>query len=180
VRHCVTHCPTSSGEGRSGKLPVWLLVLLLPQSVPFSLPLTLLMSVVCGWTGRTITPRIRRFVITLGLAGSLVSFGTIVWVVPEANQAYRVAIARQVVVRGESEMPPRTLRTQALALRSQGRTEKAGTLFFSYHARWALAGAAGVFLLSSDWGLRLFDEVESHPWQSVPAPASSTWATCSN
>jgi hypothetical protein len=137
--------PPAQAMARSDKLPVWLLVLLLPQSVPFSLPLTLLTSVVCGWTGRTITPQIRRFVITLGLAGSLVSFGTIVWVVPKANQAWRTIIAHRVVLRGLAETPPLTLRDRALALRSEGRDEEAGEWLFSYHARWALAGAAGVF-----------------------------------
>jgi hypothetical protein len=137
--------PPAQAMARSDKFPVWLLVLLLPQSVPFSLPLTLLMSVVCGWTGRTITPQIRLLVITLGLAGSLVSFGTIVWVVPTANQAWRTIIAHRVVLRGLAETPPLTLRDRALALRSEGRNEEAGEWLFSYHARWALAGAAGVF-----------------------------------
>jgi lipopolysaccharide export LptBFGC system permease protein LptF len=44
-------------------------------------------------------------------------------------------------------MPPRSLRDQALALKSEGRKEKAGRLLFSYHARWAIPGAALVFAL---------------------------------
>jgi len=130
---------------RRDSLALWLLVLLLPQSVPFSLPLGLSMGVVYGLRGRTATFQIRRLVIALGLGGSLVSASTMVWVVPEANQAYRTIIAGHVILRGPAEMPLLALRGQALALRSHRRDKQAGQLFLSYHARWALAGAALVF-----------------------------------
>jgi hypothetical protein len=83
----------------------------------------------------------------LGLVGTVVSASTIIWVVPVANQAFRTALAGRVLLEGPGEMSPRELRENALALRSHGRTAQAGDMLFSYHARWALAGAALVFTL---------------------------------
>jgi len=126
-------------------LGIWLLILLLPQSIPFSIPLSLFTGIVCGLRQRPVTRNVRRTVVVLGLAGTLVSASTIVWIVPIANQAFRTVIARRVILEGPAEMSSRELRDQALALRNQGHTAKAGDLLFSYHARWALAGAALVF-----------------------------------
>ena len=123
----------------------WLLVLLLPQSIPFSIPLSLLTGIVCGLRQRPVTKRVRHTVVILGLAGTLVSVSTIVWVVPVANQAFRTVIAGRVILEGPAEMSSRELRNYALTLRDQGDLAKAGDLLFSFHARWALAGAALVF-----------------------------------
>lgn len=126
-------------------LGAWLLILLLPQSIPFSIPLSLFTGIVCGLRQRPVTKNVRRTVVVLGLAGTLVSASTIVWIVPIANQAFRTVIARRVVLEGPAEMSSRELRNYALAFRNQGDLENAGELLFSFHARWALAGAALVF-----------------------------------
>ena len=132
-------------SNQDGLLGIWLLVLLLPQSIPFSIPLSLFTGIVCGLRRRPVTKAVRRTVVILGLAGTLVSASTIVWVVPLANQAFRTAIARRVILEGPAEMSSRELRNYAVALRDQGDLQKAGDLLFSFHARWALAGAAVVF-----------------------------------
>jgi hypothetical protein len=132
-------------SNQQGPLGMWLLVLLLPQSIPFSIPLSLFTGIVCGLRRRPVTKTVRRTVVSLGLAGTLVSASTIVWVVPVANQAFRTAIARRVILEGPAEMSSRELRNYALALRNQGDLAKAGDFLFSFHARWALAGAALVF-----------------------------------
>jgi lipopolysaccharide export LptBFGC system permease protein LptF len=132
-------------SNQHGLVGIWLLVLLLPQSIPFSIPLSLFTGIVCGLRRRPVTKKVCRTVVILGVAGTLVSASTIVWVVPVANQAFRTVIARRVLLEGPAEMSSRELRDRALALRNQGHTAKAGDLLFSYHARWALAGAALVF-----------------------------------
>jgi hypothetical protein len=129
-----------------GQIP-WLLVLLLPQSLPLSLPPSVFVGVLYGLRNRAVTFSVRRAILVIGLVGSLVSFGTIKWLMPAANQAFRVTIARQHLVRGLNEMSFASLREQALAKKHDGRLDQAGTLFFSYHARWALIGAALVFAL---------------------------------
>jgi len=89
-------------------------------------------------------------VLIIGLAGTLASVGTIVWVIPASDQAFQVTIAERVgrpVAFRPAETPPRSLHDEALALKSEGREDKAGRLLFSYHARWAILGAALVFAL---------------------------------
>ena len=78
----------------------WLILLLLPQSLPLTLPVVLLVGVLCGLRNRTVTSRIRRAILAIGLTGSLASFGTIFWLMPAANQAFRVTIAGRDVPRG--------------------------------------------------------------------------------
>ena len=126
-------------------LGVWLAILLLPQAIPFGIPLSLFTGIAYGWRRRPVTTQVRRFVIILGLAGTVVSASTIIWVVPIANQTFRTTIAGRVLVEGPGEMSPREVRENALAWRDRGQMAKAGDLLFSFHARWALAGAALVF-----------------------------------
>jgi hypothetical protein len=139
--------PPLQGVIRHEGQVAWLLLLLVPQSVPLSLPLSLFVGVLYGLRNRPVTLPVRRAILVIGLAGSLASFGTIKWLVPAANQAFRVTIARQHVVRGLNEMSFASLREQALVKKRDGRLDQAGKLFFSYHARWALMGDAVVFAL---------------------------------
>ena len=125
----------------------WLILLLLPQSLPLTLPIVLLVGVLCGLRNRTVTSRIRRAILAIGLTGSLASFGTIFWLMPAANQAFRVTIAGREIPRGPSEMTPRLQREQALALNAWGLPKQAGRLLVEFHLRAALGGAALVFAL---------------------------------
>ncbi len=125
----------------------WLILLLLPQSLPLTLPVVLLVGVLCGLRNRTVTARIRRAILAIGLTGSLASLGTIFWLVPAANQAFRVTIAGREVPRGPAEMTPRVQREQALAMNAQGRPRQGGRLLVEFHLRVALGGAALVFAL---------------------------------
>jgi lipopolysaccharide export LptBFGC system permease protein LptF len=125
----------------------WMLLLLLPQSFPLTLPVCLLVAVLCGLRGRTSTTAVRRSVLIVGLVGSLASFGSIEWLAPSANQAFRETIAQRHVVRGMNESPPDSIRVQALASKNAGRPDRAGVLLFAYHTRWALVGATLVFAL---------------------------------
>ena len=126
---------------------VWLAVLLVPQSLPLCLPFSLLVGVLWGFRGRTVTNRMRGAILVIGLAGSLASFGTVTWLIPAANQEFRETIARGPVVRGLAEMTPASLRERALVMSRDGRLKPAGDLFLSYHARWAVVGAALTFAL---------------------------------
>jgi hypothetical protein len=80
----------------------WLLFLLLPQSLPQSIPLCLLVGVVYGLRDRPVTIPLRRAILMIGLAGSLASFGTITWLVPAANHAFRVTAAGPNVIQMSS------------------------------------------------------------------------------
>ena len=125
----------------------WLFLLMLPQSVPLTIPGVLLVGVLTGTRYRPIGSVTRRAVLGIALAGSLASFATIVWAIPASNQAFRVALAGHDVLRGVAEMPVNSLRARALESRGTASEGKAGTLFLEYHARWALVGAATAFAL---------------------------------
>ena len=126
---------------------VWLLLFLLPQALPLSLPVSLLVGVVYGLQGRIPTRTVRRTVVLIGLLGSLASFATITWLVPAANQAFRLMMAKSVVVHGMNEVSPASVREQAIADRNDGRLDRAGVLLFAFHARRAVIGAALAFAL---------------------------------
>jgi hypothetical protein len=123
----------------------WLILLLLPQSVPFTIPGVLLVGVLTGTRGRPIASATRRAVLGVALAGSLASFATIVWAIPASNQAFRVAVAGHQISKGFGEMPVHSLRARALESRVNASEDEAGRLFVAYHARWALVGAALAF-----------------------------------
>lgn len=126
---------------------VWLAVLLVPQSLPLCLPCSLLVGVLWGFRGRTVTSRMRGAILVIGLAASLASFGTVKWLIPAADDAFRVAFASRQVVTGLEERTPASLRQRALVMSRDGRLKPAGELFVSYHARWAVVGAALTFAL---------------------------------
>jgi hypothetical protein len=138
--------PPIQAISRRHELGLWLLTLV-PQALPFSIPLAIFAGIVSGLKGQRVTRTIRRAVMFVGLSGVLASCGTVVWMVPAANQAFRVAIAGQPLPRGPAEMSPQSLRNQALTMNNQGRPEKAGALLLSYHARWAIVASPVIFAL---------------------------------
>jgi len=152
--------PPLQGLDRHATSALWLLVLLLPQSFPLTLPAVVLVGALCASWRRPPGDSIRRWIIVAGLIGSLASFGTIVWLIPAANQAFRVSIAGHHIVRGDAEIPVRSLRATALGIRNGERATGASypynirptaarvaELLLGYHLRWALAGAVLVFAL---------------------------------
>lgn len=139
--------PLRSVHVRSGLLTPWRLVLLMPQAFPLTVPFGLLVGVLCGLRGRSMTNRVRRAIVILGLIGSTAMFGTIAWLVPAANQAFRVSIAGRDISRGTAETPLPTLRERALELKRNGRPEAAQAVLLSYHTRWSLSAAAFAFAL---------------------------------
>jgi hypothetical protein len=123
----------------------WPAILVLPQALPLSLPFSILVGVLSGLRGRTVTNRARRAVMVVGLAGSLGSLGMIIWVMPAANDAFRSTMTGRQVQKGFDEISVRVLREKALAIKNDGQLGWAGMLLLSYHSRWALGGAALVF-----------------------------------
>ena len=137
----------------------WLFLLLLPQSFPQTLPAVVLTGALCASWRRPAGDSISRWIVVAGLTGSLASLGTIVWLIPAANQAFRVSIAGHHIVEGDGEIPVGSLRAEALAIKNgdepapwfpdniRPRASRVAELLLGYHARWALAGAVLVFAL---------------------------------
>jgi lipopolysaccharide export system permease LptF/LptG-like protein len=124
-----------------------LFLLLVPQALPLSVPLVLFVGVATGCRRRRVSGSIAAAVLGAALLGSVVSFGTINWVIPATNQTFREAVGGGPIPRGPGEWPPHAIRAEALAMASDGLARQAGSLLLEYHARWALVGTTLTFAL---------------------------------
>lgn len=116
---------------------VSMVLYLIPQALPLSLPMGLTFGILWGF-GRATTPHRVRLVLALALASSVVSFSMLAWVVPAANQAFRISVAGHSLRKGLREL-------DLGELRGGGTGHDAHLVALEYHKRWAL-GAAPVTL----------------------------------
>jgi hypothetical protein len=77
-----------------------LVVLLVPQALPLAIPLGLLFGVLCGVGRRVPLRRLRVMTLFAASAASVALFIMLAWVIPAANQAYRVAMFEAQVPEG--------------------------------------------------------------------------------
>ena len=73
---------------------------LLPQALPLAIPVGLTFGIALGLPGRAISRPSATVLIVVALAASLVSLGTISWMMPAANQALREETAWSMGDRG--------------------------------------------------------------------------------
>jgi lipopolysaccharide export LptBFGC system permease protein LptF len=126
------------------------LPLLVPQATPVALPAAMLFGTV--WAVGASAPRtVRRMVLALGVLCSLLSAGMLGWVIPEANQAYRVVVYRNVPgysqppARGLNELTWPDLRNRIRDAEAHGVSGQASLLRFAYHGRMALVATPLIF-----------------------------------
>jgi lipopolysaccharide export LptBFGC system permease protein LptF len=91
-----------------------------------------------GWSG--VSRRVAALALAMALGWSVVSLTTLAWVVPEANQAYRVARAGFVPSRGVREIPMADLRRMLDAPESIP-AHLRRSVAWTYYQYWALAFA---------------------------------------
>lgn len=77
-----------------------LAVYLVPQAIPFSIPIALSIGIVWAWSSRTDGRAMLRRVVVLGTAGVLISLATMEWLVPAANDGFRVTLTRVLAPAG--------------------------------------------------------------------------------
>jgi lipopolysaccharide export LptBFGC system permease protein LptF len=126
------------------------LPLLIPQATPISIPAGMLFGTL--WAVRRPAPRlVRRMVLVLSIVCSLFSAGMLGWVIPEANQAYRVVVYQkalgrdQLPARGLNELTWHDLRERIKEANTQGVSTQAQLLRLSYQGRIALVATPLVF-----------------------------------
>jgi lipopolysaccharide export LptBFGC system permease protein LptF len=110
---------------------------LIPQALPLSLPVGLTFGILWGFGRVTASPsshRSRLVILALALAGSVVSFTLLAWVVPAANQAFRIAVVGHDVTKGIHEL-------DLGELRGGGAGHDARLVVLEYHKRWAHSAA---------------------------------------
>ena len=123
-----------------------LLLYVIPQALPFAIPVGLTWGILFGLRGRVVAFRVKSAILALALAGSAGSLATTVWIMPAANQAYRVAVFerlrpqgnRVTLAPGPAEMPMGELRKSIDALTLSGQTGAARNSAFTYYVRWSL------------------------------------------
>jgi lipopolysaccharide export LptBFGC system permease protein LptF len=129
------------------------LLLLLPQALALTLPAALLMAIPLGLSRHRPSPRLTRRTIGLSMCCAAVTFVMMAWVMPEANQAFRVLISGDHrLVRGPSENGFAKMRREIERLRTfHGGETIVRRLTFGYQQRLALAVAPiplGLFALA--------------------------------
>lgn len=130
----------------------WLALAVIPQALAIALPMAVLLGVLIGLRRLSDLPpsrlgRLRRAVAIVGFTASLVVFSATAWVVPRANQAFRVAVAGTDVRKGFSEMSFGEVRRAVRDMRAHGQPRLAGRFELVYQARLGIAGAAWCFAL---------------------------------
>jgi lipopolysaccharide export LptBFGC system permease protein LptF len=121
---------------------------LVPQALPIAIPVGLIFGILWGFGRGAASRRSRTLVLIVAVASSVASFTMLAWVVPAANQAFRVALSgRPLVMKGVNELTLGELR-RLLELRRHEpmALERPHDIYvrdlaLNYHTRWALAGA---------------------------------------
>jgi hypothetical protein len=122
---------------------------LIPQALPLAIPIGLTFGIAFGMAGRQFFPTTKRVVLLFALAASLVSFATLAWVMPVANQAYRESVAHAAgvsgpLIKGASEMSLSELDREATIAATAGNASRADHYAWSFHLRFALSTASMV------------------------------------
>jgi len=131
---------------------------LLSQALPLAIPIGLTFGIALGLPGRAISRGSAKVVILVALAASLVSFGTISWIMPGANQALREETAwsmedRGLVPKGIGELTIVDLHREMRIAAARGDDTRIARRFaWTFHVRLALSSAslvlASLFLVS--------------------------------
>ena len=125
------------------------LAALIPQAVPLAVPIGLTFGIALGMAGRTATRGVAEVILLAALLASIVSFGTIGWIMPAGNQAWRESIAQEKgikapLIKGPSEMSFSELDRQSAVAAAAGNTRIADSYAWSFHLRVALSAASVV------------------------------------
>ena len=134
----------------------WLMLTLLdlPQAIALSIPIALPLGVVCGMPGTGLSARRIRGVLLLAIVAMLLALGAMLSI-PAADDAYRVALAEELELRGRSyslQGGPSAMSRSELAARSKhydvaGLPRDARTFRRAYHIRFAIPAATIVLTL---------------------------------
>ena len=131
-------------SGRAGD-GARVLLYLVPQATSLAIPAGLALGILCGLRGRIAGRRTRRAIVVLAIACSLATFTTMAWIVPRANQAFRVLMVGQDIAKGPAELTFHELGARIDELNARGLTRDGAALALHLHVRRAFSGAPLVF-----------------------------------
>jgi lipopolysaccharide export LptBFGC system permease protein LptF len=133
-----------------------LVIYLVPQALPLSIPFGLTLGVIWGMGRSGVSLHSRVAVLLTAAALSAGSFGLLGWLVPSSNQAFRVAIFGRTIAQGERQLRPgqppkganeltlgelRRFLDPAANPQAWPPPDDSRALALNYHRRWATACA---------------------------------------
>ena len=140
-----------------GSVSTTVLASLIPQAVPLAIPIGLAFGIALGMSRCTHTRATMRVILLFALAGSLVSFATLAWLMPASNQRFRESLTQKAGVevrltKGPNEMTFSELKRQAAIAAHADDWFRSGTYAWAFHLRFALSVAsivlAGLLLVT--------------------------------
>ena len=136
--------PLSNFRPATAASPVWLILMIMPQALALTLPAALLIAVPLAVRRIEPTARLIRRVLLLSVLYVGVTYGLLRWVVPSANQAFRVAVSGiSELPRGLNEKPFTWIKDEIERLRTfVGSETIVRQLEVEYEVRLALVAAA--------------------------------------
>ena len=128
------------------------LALAVPSTLPVAVPIGLALGIGFGLRNAAPSRSTRNALLATSFAAAILSFSTMEWVMPDANQAFRQAMvnarnSRLEVARGFNEMGLSTLRHEAQRASVMRHPGQMRRLTWQYHVRRALPLAAPLLTL---------------------------------
>lgn len=118
-------------------------VFVLPGTIAWTLPAALLIAIPITLKGRRPTARTRRHVLALATMHVALMLALIGWIVPEANQVYRVRTSGNPnITRGLNEIPLTTLPREIDLIKLSGDTLGVRRAEYGYQGRLAMTVTA--------------------------------------
>ena len=77
-----------AGSGEFAAIEI--VALLGPQAVPLAIPLSLMLGIALGLGGRTVSGGTTEIVVVAAFACSMVSLGTMLWIMPASNETHHI------------------------------------------------------------------------------------------
>lgn len=149
------------------QLPWSAAVLILPQAIPLALPIGLLFGVVLGLSTTGVRARTVIAMLAIATATSALSFLTLNWIVPDANQAFRTRVFQRFnpgrhIERGANELGLAELRDRLDA----DDPRRPASAWRNYYLRFALPMAP---IAVTVVGLSIVAPRRLRPWQGLAA-----------
>ena len=148
------------------------LLYVIPSGLPLAIPMGLALGIVCGTAKRVSRAPSLNLIVLLTIVCTAAVFADLLWIVPDANQAYRLSTWGPDALRGANELTFRELRSLIWGLGQYGprgpleAPHDMRTLAFSYYTRWALLWATPFFAFFT------FSMTGGRFWRAVAASAA--------
>jgi hypothetical protein len=140
--------PAASGIHVSHGDRAKLLLYLIPQGLTIAVPIGIMIGILRGWAGRTVSRRSSSAILATAFVCSLAMFGMLAWIVPASNQAFRVTLVGHDLLKGLHELTLGDLSRQvAWELHPLQGDPSIRQLATEYHLRWALSCTTFIFAL---------------------------------